>query len=107
MKRSLYRKYVGYHNWLSNERGHQAFGLDGFSVLTVTTSRERAVNFSAAAAAAVSRRPPKAPLFWSTAETDFLATADDPSRFRRLLTPIWLSEKGEPGSHHPFSHLPF
>ena len=105
LKRSLYRKFVGYWNWLANERGHEAFGLPGFAVLTVTTTRQRAVNFSAAAAAAVSRRPPRAPLFWATAETDFLATVEDPLRFRRLLSPIWGSEKGQPGEHHPFEHV--
>ena len=106
MKRSLYRKYVGYWNWLVHERGHREFGVDGFTVLTVTTSRERAANFAVAAAAAVSRRAPRAPLFWSAAESDYMPTAADTERFRRLGSPIWRSEKGEPGNHHPFEHAP-
>ena len=105
LKRSLYRKYVGYWNWLVNERGHKNFDLDGFSVLTVTTSRQRAENFSSAAAAAVSKRPPKAPLFWATAESDYFSTDADP--VSRVTGPIWLSEKGDPGKHHPFEHAPF
>ena len=81
---SLHKKYLAYLEWRFRKKGHLKLGISGFTVLTVTTSEERARHLRDMIPTEVDPKGQGTHLFWSCA---FPGDAN----FGDFLKPIWFS----------------
>ena len=85
---SMHKKYLAYMEWRFRKKGHLKLGISGFTVLTVTTSEERARNLRDLIPTEVDPKGKGTDLFWSCA---FPGDAN----FGDFLKPIWF-RAGDP-----------
>ena len=85
---SMHKKYLTYLEWAFRKKGHQKLGISGFTVLTVTSSEERARNLRNLIPEEVDPKGQGTHLFWSCA-------FPGDSNFGDFLKPIWFSA-GDP-----------
>ena len=88
---SMHKKYAAILEWAFRKRGHRALGINGFTVLTVTSSAERAENLRNLVSETVDPKGKGTHLFW-------VAPFPGDRDWKRFLEPIWLSSGDPPGS---------
>jgi len=85
---SMHKKYLAYLEWRFRKKGHKKFGISGFTVLTVTSSKERARHLRDLIPMVVDPKRQGTHLFWS-------CVFPGDSNYRDFLKPIWFSA-GDP-----------
>jgi hypothetical protein len=88
---SMHKKYAAILEWAFRKRGHRQLGINGFTVLTVTSSAERAENLRSLISQTVDPKGKGTHLFW-------VAPFPGDKEWRQFLEPIWLSAGDPPGS---------
>lgn len=88
---SMHKKYAAILEWAFRKRGHRRLGISGFTVLTLTSSQERAENLRRLITETVDPKGKGTHLFW-------VAPFPGDREWKQFLEPMWLSAGDPPGS---------